>query len=99
MISYAGQLFAQLLTNAGTMWEQQCSRTCHFDYVWNHEYSNVVKKSSSILETRDVYDDGAKLISSLYSFKPDFNNYDHDDYDGGDDDDIYYDEVSVCNEK
>ena len=45
------------------------------------------QKSSSILETRDVYDDGAKLNSSLYSFKPDFNNYDHDDYDGGDDDD------------
>ena len=86
MITCAGQLFAQLLTNAGTMWEQQCSRTCHFDYVWNHEYSNVVKKSSSILETRDVYDDGAKLNPSLYSFKPDFNNYDHDDYDGGDDD-------------
>ena len=38
------------------------------------------------METRDVYDDGAKLNSSLYSFKPDFNNYDHDDYDDGDDD-------------
>ena len=30
-------------------------------------------------------DDGAKLNPSLYSFKPDFNNYDHDDSDGGDD--------------
>ena len=39
------------------------------------------------METRDVYDDGAKLNLSLYSFKPDFNNYDHDDYGGGDDDD------------
>ena len=39
------------------------------------------------METRDVYDGLAKLNSSLYSFKPDFNNYDHDDYDGGDDDD------------
>ena len=45
----------------------------------------VLLKSSSILETRDVYDDGAKLNPSLYSFKPDFNNYDHDDYDGDDD--------------
>ena len=27
-----------------------------------------------------------QVNSSLYSFKPDFNNYDHDDYDGGDDD-------------
>ena len=39
------------------------------------------------METRDVYDDGAKLNPSLYSFKPDSNNCDHDDYDGGDHDD------------
>ena len=43
------------------------------------------QKSSSILETRDVYDDGAKLNPSLYLFKPGFNSCDHDDYDGGND--------------
>ena len=31
-----------------------------------------------------MYNDGAKLNPSLYSFKSDFNNCDHDDYNGGD---------------